>query len=74
MTDTNNIYRANFGDGTWTRSFADIRDAKREIWARAGIVQYRSWIEVKSIGQDSWSVAIPSRASVNGPAIVERRN
>lgn len=63
-------YRANFGDGTWTKAFTDIRDAKRMIWARAAIVQYRSFVE-ENVSPGNWTVTIPSRASRNGPVIVE---
>lgn len=66
------LYRANFGDGTWTRGFEDIRDARLRIWERAGIVQYRSSIEQR--GEDGrWVVLLPSRAMKKGPAIVEER-
>lgn len=62
------LYRANFGDGTYTRGWADIRDARRAIWGRAGIVQYRSFIERLTDGV--WTPIGPSRAMLNGPVIV----
>lgn len=65
------VYRANFGDGTHTKEYADIRDAKLAIWGRAAIVQYRSFVEQKAA--DGWVTVIPSRAEVNGPPIVEKR-
>jgi hypothetical protein len=61
-------YRANFGDGTTTRAYADIRDAKLAIWGRAAIVQYRSSVE--SYVNSQWVTVCPSRAERNGPAIV----
>lgn len=67
--ETGGHYRANFGDGTYTKAYADIRDAKREIWARAGIVQYRSYIE-QEVATGEWAIVQPSRAQRNGPPIV----
>lgn len=70
------LYRANFGDGTHSSGYEDIRDAKLQIWGRAGIVQYRTSIETHSgIGGllNGWSVVEPSRASLNGPPVVEER-
>lgn len=64
------LYRANFGDGTHSRTFADMRDAKLAVWGRAGIVQYRSSVEASS-GDGTWITVLPSRASLNGPPIVE---
>lgn len=65
-------YRANFGDGTWTKSYPDIRDARMAKWGRAAIVQYRTSIEGQTERGD-WVVVEPSRASQNGPVIVEQR-
>lgn len=65
-------YRANFGDGTWTRPYLDVRDARREIWGRAAIVQYRSFVEATDSKGD-WYILIASRASRNGPPITEQR-
>lgn len=67
-------YRANFGDGTHSKAYPDVRDAKREKWARAGIVQYRTSIECRLGDGGSWETVIPSRASQNGPAVVEERS
>lgn len=70
------LYRANFGDGTTTKGFADIRDARLAKWGRAAIVQYRTSIESHSgVGPlaDGWTTVEPSRASLNGPAVTERR-
>ena len=66
------VYRANFGDGTYTKGYADIRDARREKWARAAIVQYRTCIEVQT-ARDDWQTVEPSRASLNGPPIRHSR-
>lgn len=66
-------YRANFGDGSHGAEHLDIRDARREKWGRAAIVQYRTSIEVQSAPGCAWSLAEPSRASLNGPPIVEVR-
>lgn len=63
-------YRANFGDGTHTRPYPDIRDARREKWARAAIVQYRTAIEGSAGFDGPWIVVEPSRASLNGPPVV----
>lgn len=65
-------YRANFGDGTHTKAFADIRDALLAKMGRAGIVQYRTSIEAVE-GRGDWYTVTPSRVSLNGPAIVEKR-
>lgn len=65
------MYRANFGDGTYTSAFSDIRDARLAKWGRAAVVQYRTSIEVCRGGV--WAVIEPSRASQNGPAIAEVR-
>lgn len=59
------LYRANFGDGTWTKAFADVGDAKMAKWGRAAIVQYRTSIEVYN---GAWRTMIPARATLNGPA------
>ncbi len=67
------MYRANFGDGTYSRGWFDIRDAQLAIWGRAAIVQYRSSIEQSTEDGQSWIVVKPSRASQNGPAITEQR-
>lgn len=64
------LYRANFGDGTHTKGFADIRDVKLAIWGRAGIVQYRSSVEVQTT-EGNWQTLHPSKASQNGPVITE---
>lgn len=66
------LYRANFGDGTWTRGYLDIRDAKLAVWGRAAIVQYRSSIERYDGGD--WVTVCPSRVSLNGSAITEVRS
>lgn len=66
------LYRANFGDGTHTKAYPDIRDARLAKWGRAAIVQYRTAIEVQTDGGD-WRTAEPSRASLNGPPIAEVR-
>ena len=65
------LYRADFGDGTHTRGYPDIRDARAAIWGRAAIVQYRSRIE-RQVDGGPWTVHVPSRADQNGPPIVER--
>lgn len=64
------VYRANFGDGTHTKGYEDIRDAKLCIWGRAAIVQYRSSIE-QSVNGREWHTYMSSRAAKNGPAIEE---
>jgi len=67
------LYRANFGDGTWTKNYTDIRDARVAIWGRAARVQYRSFIERFDPIANAWEVVSPSRAMRNGPPIVEQR-
>jgi hypothetical protein len=69
------LYRANFGDGTTSKGYPDRRDALRAKWGRAGIVQYRTSIEAHDGGPlaEGWVVIEPSRASRNGPPIVEIR-
>ncbi len=63
------MYRANFGDGTHTKGYEDIRDARLAMWGRASIVQYRTSIEQQIDGV--WHVVYRSRADYNGPVIVE---
>jgi hypothetical protein len=73
------FYRANFGDGTHSQAYADIRDARAAKWARAAIVQYRTSIEqatgdlTQGTQYWQWTVIEPSRASLNGPVIGEVR-
>jgi hypothetical protein len=64
------LYRANFSDGTWSKSYPDIRDARAAKWSRAAIVQYRTSIEQAT--ETGWIVLEPSRASRNGPPIIEQ--
>lgn len=64
------MFRANFGDGTYTSPFPDIRDAKLAIWGRAAIVQYRSFIEIQDDG-GNWMILYPSQASKN-PIVVAK--
>lgn len=66
------LFRANYGDGTHSKAFQDIRDARLEKWSRAGIVQYRTSIERSEDGH-TWATVEPSGAHRNGPAIVEQR-
>ena len=68
------LYRANYGDGETSGAFSDIRDARLAMWSRAGIVQYRTSIERHEGGRldSGWFVVEPSRATRNGPPIVER--
>ncbi len=66
------LYRANFGDGTYTKGWPDLRDALLAVWGRSAIVQYRSFIERRTLA-GNWETFRPSRASQNGPAIVEQR-
>lgn len=71
------LFRANFGDGTHSDGWPDIRDAQRAMRERAGIVQWRTSIEMQQNGSRlagaDWVVIIPSRASLNGPVITEIR-
>ncbi len=64
------MYRANFGDGTYGKASSDIRDARLDKWERAAIVQYRTSIEVQT--ETGWETVQPSRASQNGPPIVNQ--
>lgn len=66
------MFRANFGDGTHSQPYTDIRDARCEKWGRAAIVQYRTSIE--RLEGNTWIVVEPSRASLTGPPIVEKRS
>lgn len=66
------VYRANFGDGSYSGESIDILDAKLAIWGRAAIVQYRSSVEISDDGR-SWRTLLRSSAERNGPPIVEQR-
>lgn len=65
------MYRANFGNGETGRPHLDIRDARLDKWARAGIVQWRTSIERCAPG--GWETVEPSRAAQSGPPIEEVR-
>ena len=67
-------YRANFGDGTHSKSYPDIRDARREKRAQAAIVQWRTGIECCDASATFcvWTMIEPSRSSA-APVVTEVR-